>query len=176
MNRAWLTPVCLMIFAIVAFGGIQIAKWMDQNKTCVPFAQKDVPDENDGNWIQVSHDREGERRGVKRGGLGGGEVVLRTRLSYKHKTADGLKLSVYKFFDIDEVVFKAWACRSNNETGDVPDHVIAVRKDDKWHMAYAQKPDIIIKRDNSGEIVAVIITLLDKDGKVVVQRYIERLD
>ena len=77
-------------------------------------------------------------------------------------------------------MFKAWACDSSKRPAksknpkDREDHVVAVFQEGKWHSAYAQQPKIDLKRDRSGDILAAIITLLDKDGKVVVQRYIER--
>mgnify|MGYP001608742999 CR=1 FL=1 len=85
MIRAWLTPICLVIFALVALGAIYIAEGM--YKKCVPFAQKDVPDENDGNWTNISGDTEINEN-----------FVTRTRETYEHKTRKGLKLSVYHYF------------------------------------------------------------------------------
>ncbi|MDO8523380.1 MAG: hypothetical protein Q7S12_03825 [bacterium] len=137
------------------------SKFFPKAKPCVSFAQKAVPNEYDGNWKEVSSNRENDNGGV-----------VSTRVSYEHKNAIGLKLSMYNYFG--QPAFKAWACSPNGKKGDIPDHMIAVLEDDQWYHAYAQKPEIFYIIDDKHNIVAVRITLLDLKGKTIAVRTISR--
>lgn len=81
----------LGVVALIALAytrvAVPIISKFDFRKPCVPFAQKEVPDENDGNWEKISYERSGDDIG---------ETDM--RVGYEHKQAIGLKLSVYSFF------------------------------------------------------------------------------
>lgn len=157
--KTWISVGGLVIAAliIIGLGGARILDDIFYKGKCTPFAQKNVPDENDGNWKLTSYS-EGEANETYR---------------YVHKQKNGLKLGVYLYFD--EIAFKAWACRPNEEEGDVPDHMVAVWKDGQWYSTYAYaKAPKIYELKNDGRLSAVKIVLLDKDGKLVVERTITR--
>lgn len=124
---------------------------------CVPFAQKEVPDENDGTWklIYEYQDDVNKVRG--------------------YKTKTGLHLGIYEVFGT--FAFKAWACRPNGERGDMPDHMIALLSSGRWYVANVQAPVILAATENGtkdGKIISVKIKLVDKAGKVLAERTINR--
>lgn len=155
------TGVAALIVAAYVKMAAPIISKIDFLKPCVPFAQKEVPNENDGNWIR-------------------GDASITTYENtplnewneYSHKTLKGLKLSVYSFFG--QTAFKAWACRPNGETGDMPDHMIAILKDGKWYSAYAQAPIFASIEDENGVTIYLKIRLFNSNNKLIVERIFTR--
>lgn len=97
-----------------------IAK-IDNRKACVPFAQKDVPDENDGNWKLDETKKEYY--------TSGSEPYL-IKKYFSHRNSKGLSLGVYIFFD--QIAYKSWACMQGSDFSSVLDYTEAVLKDGKW--------------------------------------------
>ena len=173
MARYWIGRLLLVALLVGSVFGL-ISLWQTisgaKEAPCVPFAQTEVPDENDGNWSAP------ETTKISADAISPWQEIN----YYEHKKLKGLKLGVYSYFG--QVAFKAWACNNSKRPAkskhpkDREDHMVSVFKDVKWYSAYAQKAETTLKRDVSGNVLAVVITLLDKDGKVVVQRYMERLN
>ena len=130
-------------------------------RPCVPFAQKDVPNENDGNWVPV-----GTRLLLP---LKNSDVEFKRSEYYEHKTKKGLKLGVHSFYS--KVVFKAWACNNSNRPADSTnpkdreDHVVAVLADDEqWYKTKpgVQQPQTEITEDNS-----LSVSIVDERGRTI---------
>lgn len=154
MNRLWIMPVGFILLALVSFIGVRETK--NQTKPCFPFAQKDVPDENDGNWKQVDSETLTY--------IDGRVVEWYQGRYYKHKTQIGLRLSTYKFFG--RHVFKAWECNHNNEPGNTADHTIAIVKDGIQYVFITnRKIRLMTKQDAIGIPIQQSVTVTDKNGK-----------
>lgn len=160
MGRFWIIPVGFILLAAVL-----VWVWgteANQPKPCVPFAQKQVPDENDGNWVETSGKIMMHNSGM----------VLSSRKYYEHKKMVGLNMGAYHYFN--QLAFKAWAC---NESGrpvaskhpeDKKDHMVAVLKNGNWYIAHSQRPNI------TETATEVEIKLYDQNGNLVVERTINR--
>lgn len=139
-------------------------------KECVPFAAKEVPDEIQKEWKFYTS------KNVSHTDPDGKKVVWETSRYYRNQDKTGLNLGVHSYFG--QVAMKAWACRSSGEdpvTKDTPDHMVAILKDGKWYSANVQHPEIKKVLAADGKLAAVTLILRDKDGKIVVERTINRL-
>ena len=152
----------LAIFFGGAYGLWKLA--FDEPKPCVPFAQKKVPNENDGNWVKIGPT-------IRRFQSGDFEPY-RVESYYEHAKKKGLKLGVHKYYG--QPAFKAWACNNSNRPVDSDhpedreDHMVAVLKEGKWYSAYTQRPKLT-KTDSGVEI-----KLYGPDGKLGVEHAINR--
>lgn len=158
MSRLWIIPAGFILLAAVVSAGTREAR--NKAQLCVPFAQKEVPDENDGNWESRAY----------------AEGYAKETYYYAHKNQVGLNLGVHYYFG--QLAFKAWACNNSKRPEnsknpkDREDHMIASWKEDKWHTVYAQAPKQEVQKDSSGRWLSVKITLIDQEGKVVTERII----
>ncbi len=147
--------------------------YLTEPHKCAPFAQKEVPDEKDGNWELVNTSIDV---------LSSDASVIVLNEYYEHKTQKDLKLGVHSYFG--EVGFKSWACDNSkipagsSDSQDREDHIVAILKDKHWYFVYAQAPKIAYEYETNangkGQIKRVVLALVDKNGKVVVERTITR--
>ena len=138
-------------------------------KECTPFAEKDVPDEAKPEWEFYTATKTIIEDN------GGTKIVVGISRYYQNREKLGLKLGVHEYFG--EVAMKAWACRSSGEdpvTKDTADHMVAIFKDGKWYVANVQHPEQVLLRNAEGKIDGTSLSILDKDGKIIIERTILR--
>ena len=163
--------IAIAVIGILFVIGTSLSAHQTSIKKCIPFAIKEVPDEASsypvkwvfyGKFILSPFDKYKNGR----------KVWFKTVRYYQDDT--GLHLGVYEF--LGKLAFKAWACDVGMDpvTRDKPDHMVAVLKNGKWYIANVQSPEISKIYGKGGLLSSVKITLLDKDGKVIVERVISR--
>lgn len=167
--------IVLAIPIIVSFSPYPVLA--HKAEKCVPYSVKRVPDETSLHpvkWVfYYSNIYTDPSAGYTY--PDGTQVWFRVYRYYKDVKNTGLHLGVYEFFG--QLAFKAWACDVGKDpvTKDKPDHMIAVLKDDKWHIANVQSPEIEKLYDKNNLLSGVKITLRNKKSQIVVERVINRL-
>ncbi len=132
---------------------------------CKPFAIQTIKDLEKVTW-QLYYEEANY--------MPGEDGPLQWRHVTSYRTKSGLHMSMYDYFD--RRVMLAWACSTgqNPETGDKPDHIIAIYKDGKFYLANAQAPEIKLERDENDNPASITLTLRDKNGNIVVELTINR--
>lgn len=129
-------------------------------KPCVQFAQKEVPDENDGSWLRVIRNEQTFYDGET--------ISWNEEVWYEHRSFKELHLLTQKYFS--KTAYKSWWCGNDGK-----DWSFAIYKDGKWKVFLNPAPgksifmteldeynnpikQIIAGTDTNGQKTEIIIT------------------
>ena len=151
----------MVVLALMIVGFAFIGNRYFSAKPCVPFAQKNVPDENDGSWkLDATRNEYSAAES---------EPYLIKKF-YGNKKANGLSLGVYSYFG--QIAYKSWACMPGTRFADVEDAMVSILKDGRWYKTkpgaqLTLVPHISTIRDSSSNIAAMEIAIIDESGSLV---------